>query len=86
MKTCSITDSLDIPMLMMSTVTRYRSKASVYNERVQELNSVTQERDDIKKQYDEWRKRRQVLFNVRMSVSTFGCLCFFASLAYNICD
>lgn len=68
MKTCSITDSLDIPMLMMSTVTRYRSKASVYNERVQELNSVTQERDDIKKQYDEWRKRRQVLFNVRMCI------------------
>lgn len=31
---------------------------SLYNERVEDLNSVTQERDDIKKQYDEWRKKR----------------------------
>lgn len=42
----------------MSTVTRYRNKVSVYNERVQELDFVTQEHDDIKKYYDEWRKRR----------------------------
>lgn len=30
----------------------------LYNGRVVELNSVTQERDDIRKQYDELRKRR----------------------------
>ncbi|MCD7452330.1 Structural maintenance of chromosomes protein 4 [Datura stramonium] len=32
---------------------QYRNKVSVHNERFQELNSVNQERDDIKKQYDE---------------------------------
>lgn len=37
---------------------RYRKKVLLYNDRVEELNKVTQERDDIKKQYDEWRKRR----------------------------
>ncbi|KAL3654659.1 hypothetical protein CASFOL_001394 [Castilleja foliolosa] len=36
----------------------YRRKVSLYDERVGDLNLVTQERDDIKKQYDEWRKRR----------------------------
>lgn len=30
----------------------------LYNGRVDELNSVTQERDDIRKQHDELRKRR----------------------------
>lgn len=33
-----------------------------YNERVEELNAVTQERDDIKRQYDEWRKKRLACF------------------------
>lgn len=33
---------------------------SVYNERVGDLNLVTQQRDDLKKQYDEWRKRRWI--------------------------
>lgn len=41
---------------------RYRKKVAQYDERVGELNIVTQERDDLKKQYDDWRKRRQVLF------------------------
>lgn len=40
---------------------RYRKKVSLYNERVEELNMVTQERDDTKKQYDEWRKKRQII-------------------------
>lgn len=39
---------------------RYQKKVTLYNERVEELNSVTQERDDVKRQYDEWRKKRQV--------------------------
>lgn len=39
-------------------IIRYRKKVALYNERVEELNAVTQERDDIKKQYDEWRKKR----------------------------
>lgn len=39
-----------------------------YNERVDELNEVTQERDDIKKQYDEWRKKRPVV------IHSFGLL------------
>lgn len=37
---------------------RYRHKASLYNQRVEDLNQVTQDRDEIRKQYDEWRKRR----------------------------
>lgn len=40
------------------TFDRYRRKVSLYNERVEDLNMVTQQRDDIKKQYDEWRKKR----------------------------
>ncbi|KAL6551563.1 Structural maintenance of chromosomes protein 4 [Orobanche gracilis] len=42
----------------LDSITEYRKKVSLYNERVGDLNSVTQERDDIKKQYDEWRKMR----------------------------
>ncbi|GAB2287864.1 Structural maintenance of chromosomes protein 4 [Dionaea muscipula] len=42
----------------LDSIAEYRRKASSYNERVEELNTVTQERDDIKKQYDEWRKKR----------------------------
>lgn len=38
---------------------RYRKKAFVYNERVEELNAATQERDDLKKHYDALRKKRQ---------------------------
>lgn len=34
----------------------------MYTERVNELNTVTEERDDMKRQYDELRKRRQLLF------------------------
>lgn len=43
---------------MFNILTRYRKKVQLYNERVEDLNSVTQQRDEIKKQYDEWRKRR----------------------------
>lgn len=43
---------------------RYRKKVTLYNERAEELNSVTQERDDIKRQYDEWRKKRQSPFTL----------------------
>ncbi|WVZ15351.1 hypothetical protein V8G54_012917 [Vigna mungo] len=42
----------------LDSISEYRKKVSLYNGRVEELNSVTQERDDIKKQYDEWRKKR----------------------------
>ncbi|XP_061355125.1 structural maintenance of chromosomes protein 4 [Gastrolobium bilobum] len=42
----------------LDSISEYRKKVSLYNERVEELNAVTQERDDIKKQYDEWRKKR----------------------------
>ncbi|MCD7462682.1 Structural maintenance of chromosomes protein 4 [Datura stramonium] len=37
----------------LDSISEYRNKVSVHNERFQELNSVNQERDDIKKQYDE---------------------------------
>ncbi|KAJ0454757.1 putative structural maintenance of chromosomes protein [Helianthus annuus] len=42
----------------LDSIADYRNKVSVYNERVEELNVVTNERDETKKQYDEWRKRR----------------------------
>ncbi|XP_074317799.1 structural maintenance of chromosomes protein 4 [Silene latifolia] len=42
----------------LDSISEYRKKVASYNERVDELNAVTQERDDLKKQYDEWRKRR----------------------------
>ncbi|XP_057769491.1 structural maintenance of chromosomes protein 4-like [Salvia miltiorrhiza] len=42
----------------LDSISEYRKKVSLYNERVADLNLVTQQRDDIKKQYDEWRKRR----------------------------
>ncbi|KAJ6371344.1 hypothetical protein OIU77_001780 [Salix suchowensis] len=42
----------------LDSISEYRRKVSSYNERVEELNLVTQQRDDIKKQYDEWRKKR----------------------------
>ncbi|XP_009608449.1 structural maintenance of chromosomes protein 4 [Nicotiana tomentosiformis] len=67
-ETCDLKRALEMVVILeaqlkemnpnLDSISEYRSKASVYNERVQELNSVTQERDDIKKQYDEWRKRR----------------------------
>ncbi|XP_017975842.1 PREDICTED: structural maintenance of chromosomes protein 4 isoform X1 [Theobroma cacao] len=42
----------------LDSISEYRRKVSLYNERVEDLNTVTQQRDDIKKQYDEWRKKR----------------------------
>ncbi|XP_062106651.1 structural maintenance of chromosomes protein 4 [Humulus lupulus] len=42
----------------LDSIAEYRRKVSLYNERVEDLNTVTQQRDDIKKQYDEWRKKR----------------------------
>ncbi|KAI7744570.1 hypothetical protein M8C21_012844 [Ambrosia artemisiifolia] len=42
----------------LDSISDYRKKVGVYNERVEELNVVTNERDETKKQYDEWRKRR----------------------------
>lgn len=31
---------------------------ALYNERVEDLTAISQQRDDVKKQYDEWRKKR----------------------------
>ncbi|XP_071704050.1 structural maintenance of chromosomes protein 4-like [Rutidosis leptorrhynchoides] len=42
----------------LDSISEYRAKVSIYNERVEELNVVTNERDETKKQYDEWRKKR----------------------------
>ncbi|XP_065854959.1 structural maintenance of chromosomes protein 4-like [Euphorbia lathyris] len=42
----------------LDSIAEYRKKVSLYNERVEELNMVTQQRDDIKRQHDEWRKKR----------------------------
>lgn len=48
---------------------RYRKKVALYNERVEELNAVTQERDDIKKQYDELRKKRCACYFFCITIS-----------------
>ncbi|OWM64577.1 hypothetical protein CDL15_Pgr020544 [Punica granatum] len=42
----------------LDSISEYRKKATLYNERVEDLNMVTQQRDDVKKQYDDWRKKR----------------------------
>lgn len=42
----------------LDSIAEYRTKARLYSERVDELNSTTQERDDLKKLYDGLRKRR----------------------------
>ncbi|KAJ8749963.1 hypothetical protein K2173_013878 [Erythroxylum novogranatense] len=42
----------------LDSISEYRKKVSLYNDRVGELNMITQQRDDMKKQYDEWRKKR----------------------------
>ncbi|KAK8533937.1 hypothetical protein V6N13_028385 [Hibiscus sabdariffa] len=42
----------------LDSISEYRQKVSLYNERIEDLNTVTQQRDDIKKRYDEWRKKR----------------------------
>ncbi|XP_020239065.1 structural maintenance of chromosomes protein 4 [Cajanus cajan] len=61
-KACEMVALLEAQLKEMNpnldSISEYRKKVSLYNERVEELNAVTQERDDIKKQYDEWRKKR----------------------------
>ncbi|KMZ71392.1 Structural maintenance of chromosomes protein [Zostera marina] len=42
----------------LDSISEYRKKTSLYNERVEELNSATQERDNLKNQYDDLKKRR----------------------------
>ncbi|CAI0453421.1 unnamed protein product [Linum tenue] len=43
----------------LDSITEYRGKVALYNERVEELNAVTQNRDDVKRQHDELKKKRQ---------------------------
>ncbi|KAK7843384.1 structural maintenance of chromosomes protein 4, partial [Quercus suber] len=38
----------------LDSISEYRTKVSLYNERVEELNKITQQRDDIKRQLDEF--------------------------------
>nr|GEV24983.1 structural maintenance of chromosomes protein 4 [Tanacetum cinerariifolium] len=42
----------------LNSISDYREKLSKYNERVEELTLVTKERDETKKHYDGWRKKR----------------------------
>ncbi|GMH05121.1 hypothetical protein Nepgr_006961 [Nepenthes gracilis] len=65
---CDLRKSLEMVALLeaqlkemnpnLDSIVEYRKKVSLYHERVEELNTVTEERDQIKKQYDEWRKKR----------------------------
>ncbi|KAM0933788.1 putative structural maintenance of chromosomes protein [Dioscorea sansibarensis] len=42
----------------LDAIAEYQKKSRSYTERVEELNVITQERDDLKRQYDGWRKKR----------------------------
>ncbi|KAH7671753.1 Structural maintenance of chromosomes protein [Dioscorea alata] len=42
----------------LDAIAEYQKKSHSYTERVEELNVITQERDDLKRQYDGWRKKR----------------------------
>ncbi|GAA0146311.1 hypothetical protein LIER_06300 [Lithospermum erythrorhizon] len=67
-KTCELKQALEMVALLdaqlkeispnLDSIAEYRRKVTQYDERVGELNTVTLERDDLKKQYDDWRKRR----------------------------
>ncbi|KAK4393112.1 Structural maintenance of chromosomes protein 4, partial [Sesamum angolense] len=67
-ETCDLKRALEMVALLeaqlkdmnpnLDSISEYREKVSLYNERVADLNLITQQRDDVKKQYDEWRKRR----------------------------
>ena len=56
-------------------IKRYQTKVSLYNEQVEELNKVTQQHDDIKRRYDEWRKKRHAY----LSLFFLSDLCSFNS-------
>ncbi|PRQ20284.1 putative P-loop containing nucleoside triphosphate hydrolase [Rosa chinensis] len=46
----------------LDSISEYQRKVLLYNERVEDLSIVTKLRDDIKRQYDELRKKRHVTF------------------------
>lgn len=50
----------------------------LYNGRVDELNSVTQERDDIRKQHDELRKRRYSTLLIILHIYIFFPFCYWS--------
>ncbi|XP_030466328.2 structural maintenance of chromosomes protein 4 [Syzygium oleosum] len=68
METCDLRRALEKVALLeaqlkemspnLDSISEYREKVALYSERVDDLNHITQQRDDIKKQYDEWRKKR----------------------------
>ncbi|KAL4010601.1 hypothetical protein IC575_030103 [Cucumis melo] len=65
---CDLKRALEMVMLLdaqlkemnpnLDSITEYRRKVEVYDERVEDLNTVTQQRDAMKKQYDELKKKR----------------------------
>ncbi|XP_058224074.1 structural maintenance of chromosomes protein 4-like isoform X2 [Rhododendron vialii] len=67
-ESCDLKRALEIVALLeaqfeemnpyLESISEYRRKVSLYNGRVEDLNLVTQQRDDMKKQYDNWRKKR----------------------------
>ncbi|XP_040367092.1 structural maintenance of chromosomes protein 4 isoform X2 [Rosa chinensis] len=46
----------------LDSISEYQRKVSLYNEKVEDLSIITKQRDDIKRQYDELRKKRHVTF------------------------
>ncbi|KAL3723276.1 hypothetical protein ACJRO7_035458 [Eucalyptus globulus] len=66
--TCDLRRALEMVALLeaqlkemspnLDSISEYRNKVALYIERVDDLNHISQQRDDIKKHYDEWRKKR----------------------------
>ncbi|KAI6683699.1 hypothetical protein NL676_029612 [Syzygium grande] len=67
-ETCHLRRALEMVALLeaqlkemspnLDSFLEYRKKVALYGQRVDDLNHITQQRDDIKKQYDGWRKKR----------------------------
>ncbi|XXG57520.1 hypothetical protein AAC387_Pa03g4653 [Persea americana] len=67
-ETCDLKQALEMVALLeaqlkdmnpnLDSISEYRKKASLYNHRVEDLTMVTEERDELKKLYDELRKKR----------------------------
>eukprot|EP00268_Persea_americana_P014269 TRINITY_DN16322_c0_g1_i4.p1 TRINITY_DN16322_c0_g1~~TRINITY_DN16322_c0_g1_i4.p1 ORF type:complete len:328 (-),score=87.44 TRINITY_DN16322_c0_g1_i4:536-1519(-) len=67
-ETCDLKQALEMVALLeaqlkdmnpnLDSISEYRKKASLYNHRVEDLTMVTEERDELKKLYDELRKKK----------------------------
>ena len=58
-ESCSVTHIENFVLFkILFNDSRYRRKAALYDERIRELNEVSQAADEVKKNHDDLRKRR----------------------------